>query len=372
MDQPSLFLSAGDPSGDNAGARLIEALKSKQPSLTLAGLGGRRLAALGQEQLTAPDRLAVLGFWEVAKQFFFFKKLMTQSVEWIKENRPAAVVLIDYPGFNLRLAERIKELGIPIIYYISPQVWAWGKKRIAQIERLVDRMLLILPFETDFYDATTVSHKFVGHYLLEDIPQEYISSPPPTEGSLLLMPGSRPQEVERMLPVMLDAATTFQKKHDVEIALAGVDNAHCRAIYDRYLKRAGAPLVSYHFGQTRKLIYQSALVLTASGTATLETAIIGRPMVVIYKTGFITYQIAKRVIELDKIALVNLVLNDRVVPELVQHAANADRIVSELEKLKSDSAYHNGIIAKLHKVPSLLGGSGASERTAAEIGRFLC
>jgi lipid-A-disaccharide synthase len=263
-------------------------------------------------------------------------------------------------------------LGIPIIYYISPQIWAWGKKRVGQIERLVDKMLLILPFETDFYNATTVNHSFVGHYLLEDIQEKYISSPVTKEGNLLLMPGSRPQEVERMLPVMLEAASLFQQKHKIDIKLAGVDNSHCRAIYDRYLSRAGAPLVSTHIGQTRKLIYESSLVLTASGTATLETAIIGRPMVVIYKTGFITYQIAKRVIELDKIALVNLVLNDKVVPELVQHEAKADRIASELEKLAGDRDYRGNLIDKLHKVPALLGGAGASERAAEEICRFMC
>jgi len=372
MDQPSLFLSAGDPSGDNAGARLIEALKLKHAELNIAGLGGKRLAALGQKQLAEPDRLAVLGFWEVAKQFFFFRRLMKQSVAWIEKNKPSLVLLIDYPGFNLRLAERIKPLGIPIVYYISPQVWAWGKKRIGQIERLVDRMLLILPFESDFYDATTVRHTFVGHYLLEDIPGEYISSLVPASGPLLLMPGSRPQEVERMLPVMIEAAAAFQSQHNTDITLAGVDNAQCKAIYSRYLDRAGAPLINIQFGQTRKLIYESSLVLIASGTATLETAIIGRPMVVIYKTGFITYQIAKRVIELDKIALVNLVLNEKVVPELVQYEARADQIVAELKRLATDSAYHQTVVEKLHKVPALLGGAGASERAAEEISKFLC
>lgn len=187
METTTLFLSAGDPSGDNAAGRLAMALKRLVPQLSIFGLGGERLKQLGQEQLAGGADLAVLGFWEVAKRYLFFRKLFYQCVDEITRRRPAAAILVDYPGFNLRLARKIKPLGIPIIYYISPQVWAWGKRRLFQIKQLVDLMLVILPFEKEFYDESGVAAHFVGHHLLEDIPREYISSPIPISGTLSLI-----------------------------------------------------------------------------------------------------------------------------------------------------------------------------------------
>ena len=175
MAPPLIFLSAGDPSGDIASARLVEQIKSKIGEVEFVGLGGERLRELGQEQLAEPLELAVLGFWEVAKRFFFFRRLMRRCVELIATRHPAVVVLVDYPGFNLRLAERIKPLGISIVYYISPQVGAWKKQRLDQIDRLVDTMLLILPFETKLYRDQGTNHEFVGHYQLEDIPAAYLN-----------------------------------------------------------------------------------------------------------------------------------------------------------------------------------------------------
>jgi len=191
MDEPLLFISAGDPSGDNATARVIEALQKQHPGLKFFGLGGPRLKVLGQEQLADSSDLAVLGFWEVARRYFFFRRLFHRCVEAIREFRPLAVVLVDYPGFNLRLAREVKRLGIPVIYYISPQVWAWGRKRLRRIRESVDKMLVILPFEEVFYEEHGIDCEFVDHYLLEDIPGDYIASDPPGNRQLALLPGSR-------------------------------------------------------------------------------------------------------------------------------------------------------------------------------------
>lgn len=364
MASPLMFLSAGDPSGDNASARLVEELAHKLPGLTLFGLGGPRLRQCGQEQLAASADLAVLGFWEVAKRFRYFQKLMARCVSEIRSRRPDGVILVDYPGFNLRLAERIRELGIPVIYYISPQIWAWGRRRLPLIRECVDLMLLILPFEQQFYEGTGVNSKFVGHYLLEEIPAEYISSQPPIDGSLALLPGSRPQEVERMLPAMIETARLFKQRHGARAVVAAARNGYD---YEAALKRYQADDLTIVYDDARRVVHDSVLILSASGTATLEAAIIGRPMVVVYKTGNITYQIARRLIKIDKIALVNLVLNDRVAPELIQHDATPDTMLAALSQLYTDEERYSATCLRLNEVPSLLGGTGASARAASMI-----
>lgn len=367
MGEPSLFLSAGDPSGDNAAARVVQLLNADNPGLSVFGLGGPKLKQLGQDQLTEGANLAVLGFWEVARRYLFFRKLFHDAIAQIKQRRPNAILLVDYPGFNLRLAKAIKPLGIPIIYYISPQVWAWGKKRVELMRRTIDRMLVILPFELEFFSQHDLNCDFVGHYLLEDIPSEYISSEPPGRKRLALLPGSRKQEIERMLPTMLRAATLFADKHSFDITVAGISD---RYDYESAVRRFG-PKAQIVYDDARRVVYESDLVLTASGTATLETGIIGRPMVVIYKTGFITYQIARRLVELDNIALVNLVLGKTVVPELIQHEANPERLSEQLSRFVDDSNYYQETHNALKQTPAKLGGAGASARTAEIIAEYL-
>ncbi len=358
-----LFLSAGDLSGDNASARLVASLRTLDPELRLFGLGRTKLRQLGQDQLAEGNDLAVIGFWEVARRFFFFRRLMHRCVDEITRRRPEAIVLVDYPGFNLRLAKRVKHLGIPIIYYISPQLWAWGKKRLAQIEELVDLMLVILPFEQRFYENTRVNACFVGHYLLEDIPAQYIASEPPDKksGGLALLPGSRPQEIERMLHPMLETARAFTRAHGTRAVVAGVEGAFD---YESAMAPYRGDAISISFDDSRRLIHDSALVLTASGTATLETGIIGRPMVVVYRTGEITYQIARRLITLDKIALVNLVAGREIAPELLQHEATPERMLEALNRYWDHDAHYRQTLDRLREVPGLLGGLGASDRAA--------
>jgi lipid-A-disaccharide synthase len=368
MDNPSLFISAGDPSGDNAAARLVASLQKSHSRLLLFGLGGPRLKNLGQELLADPSDLAVIGFWEVVKRIGYFRELMNRTVREIETRRPAAILLVDYPGFNLRLAKRIKKLGIPIIYYISPQVWAWGKKRIPEIRELIDQMIVILPFEEKFYAQHDIKASFVGHYLLEDIPAEYLSSPIPRKKKIALLPGSRRQEVERMIRPMCESARIFNTKYGTTPTVAAVDNGFD---YATALKDYAASGISVVVNDARRIVYESDLVLTASGTATLETGLIGRPMIIVYKTGRITYEIARRVIKIPSIGLVNLVLGDNVVPELIQHEVNRDRLVVEMEKLWNDPALFGRTKQRLDLLPSLLHGQGASDRAAALVANYL-
>jgi len=368
MSEPLLFISAGDPSGDNATGRVVEHLKSKYADLGLFGLGGPRLKSLGQEQLADSADLAVLGFWEVARRYLYFRRLFHTCIDEIKRRKPSAVVLVDYPGFNLRLARKLKPLGIPIVYYISPQVWAWGKKRLHQIQAFVDRMLVILPFEEAFYREHGVACDFTGHYLLEDIPSEYISSPPPENRQIALLPGSRRQEIHRMLVPMLKTAVLMHRRYGAKSVVAGV-----RGIFDyeSACARFGSDIITINYNDSRKVIHDSDIVLTASGTATLETGIIGRPMVVMYRTGFVTYQIARRLVTLDKIALVNLVLGEKAVPELIQNEAIPAALTRELGRFWEDGPYRAAVIAKLGKVPGVLGGRGASVNAAGIIEEYL-
>ncbi len=368
MAAPTIFLSAGDPSGDNAAHRLLAELRRRYDGLQCFGLGGQHLRAQGQQQLADGARLAVLGFWEVARQYRFFRSLMNLCVEEINRRRPDCIVLVDYPGFNLRLAERVRALGIPIIYYISPQVWAWGGRRIEQIKRLVDFMLLILPFEAELYDRAGVPNEFVGHYLIEDIPDDLIASEPPADGCLALLPGSRPQEIQRHLRPMLSAAASFCRRRNASAVIAAVRGVHD---YESELAAADCDRISVLYGNARRVISEARLVLTSSGTATLEAALIARPIVVIYKTGWITYQIARRLVRLDKIALANLVLDDKVVPELIQSKANSRAMLRALEQYAADPDYFDRVVARLRQTAAALGGAGASARAAERIARFI-
>jgi lipid-A-disaccharide synthase len=368
MKSPLLFVSAGDPSGDIAASLMVRELAVMRPGLSTFGLGGKQLAASGQQQLAKPEDLAVIGFWEVIKRIGYFRELMHRTVREIERRKPACIVLVDYPGFNLRLAKRIRHLKIPIVYYISPQLWAWGGKRISQMRDLVDEVLAILPFEADFYAGTGVKANFVGHYLLEDIPEHMISSPVPGSKQLALLPGSRPQEIERMLGTMCEAAALFCCKHGFTAVVAGMHNGFD---YDRILARFRNAPITIDYDRSREIIASSALALTASGTATLETGIIGRPMVIIYKTGFITYQIARHLVTVDKIGLINLVLGEKVMPELIQGQATPEGIADALERFVVDPACTQRGLEKLRRVPGLLKGRGASKRAATAIAEFL-
>jgi lipid-A-disaccharide synthase len=359
-----IFISAGDPSGDIAGSHLIGQLKSSRNDLRFFGLGGRRMLKLGQRQIADYNSLAVLGFFEVARKILYFRKLMNNTVREIKQLKPKAVVLIDYPGFNLKLAKKIKPIGIPIIYYISPQIWAWGGKRIDDIKKLVDLMLLILPFEKEIYNNAGINNNFVGHYLFDEIESDYIKAPYNSDSNLIsLLPGSRRQEVDRMLPVLIETAVKLSAGKEWRFVICATEGNNN---YSRYLKDCPIP-IEVVSGKTRELIGQSRLVITSSGTATLETGIIGRPMVVIYKTSWLTYLIARRLVKLDKIALVNITANKIIVPELIQHEATADKIAVEARRFIDDKEYALDTVKSLNSIADSLGGPGAAKRSAEAI-----
>jgi lipid-A-disaccharide synthase len=370
-DNGWIFIAAGDPSADFPGKNLIDEIRRDYPDVGLFGLGGPLMQQAGLEAIVDCRDLAVMGFFEVVPKLFFFRRLMARTVQMIAERRPKAVILMDYPGFNLRLAERIKPLGIPIIYYISPQVWAWGKGRVAAIRRLIDLMLVIFPFEEKFFREHGIEARFVGHPLVDryrDIPDKtscrtklgYGGS----ERIIALLPGSRIQEIRRMLPVMMAAAEIIVYKFsDVRLMMAAVPGIDIEI----YRKIIGGHEIDIRAGVTPEMLSASDLVITSSGTATVEAAYFGAPMIIVYKTGFATYQIARRLVSLDSIGMVNIIAGRKIVPELIQSEATAETIAGHALELLQNNIRYEAMVRDLKSVREALGTGNAGRNAWAAI-----
>ena len=369
-----IAIVAGEVSGDIQGARLVEELKNIHPDLKVWGIGGENMQNQGVNVICDITHWALIGFWEVLKKYTKIRKVFYQILGEIEEKKPDAVILIDYPGFNLRLAEKVKKLGIPIIYYISPQVWAWGKKRVKQIARLVSKMIVIFPFEEELYKKADVSVDFVGHPIMdvlesrenkrEDIRNEFGLE----NGDQLvgIFPGSREQEIRRHLPVFLDVSKVIkQRKENVKFVIGAASAEvmeQIKGITSEY------PIVC---GRAYDVMEASDLVLTSSGTATLETACFGTPMVVIYKLSCLTYAMIKRLINVPHIAMANVVAQRRIVPEFVQEEANVENISREAIDILENDDRQNKIKNDLAIVRKALGGPGAARRAAKVVSEVL-
>jgi len=361
------MIIAGEASGDMRAAGLALALKELDPTLRLTGIGGTHMHQAGVECFTDITELAVIGIAEVIKNLGRIKKVFDQTLIQIGTTHPDAVILVDYPGFNLRLAREIKKRGIKIIYYISPQVWAWREKRVLKIKELVDRMIVLFPFEQDIYSKYGMKVDYVGHPLVDEIIVEKnqtevlkslgLSASKTTIG---LMPGSRAKEVERHLPCMLTAAQIlFKQNQERQFILLKASTIPLKLIEDELFSYKHLPLKIYD-GPTYDGINAIDAAMVASGTATLETALLKKPMVIIYKTSWLTYCIAKAVIKIPYIGLVNIVAGKKIVEELVQNDATAARLNDAIE-----TALHNPqIIDELATVKTSLGEPGASRRAA--------
>jgi len=369
MGTPSkhIIIVAGEASGDMRAAGLANALKKLAPNLRLSGIGGNYMRQAGVECFTDITELAVIGVAEVVKNLGRIKKVFDQTLKQIDSTRPDGVVLVDYPGFNLRLAREIKKRGIKVIYYISPQVWAWREKRVLKIKELVDRMIVLFPFEQDIYDKYGMKVDYVGHPLLDEISINHdqtevlksigLSASKTTIG---LMPGSRAKEVERHLPCMLEAAQIlFKQNHDRQFILLKASSIPVKLINDRLFSYKHLPLKIYD-GPTYDGINAMDAVMVASGTATLETALLKKPMVIIYKTSWLTYFLARSLIKIPYIGLVNIVAGKKVAEELIQNDATAAKIANALES----SLYNHHIIDELAALKNSLGLPGASLRAA--------
>jgi len=359
-----LYIIAGEASGDLHGSNLVRELKRLNSNLEIRGWGGDLMQKEGVDLRKHYRDLAFMGFVEVVKNFRTILRNFDFCKKDILEFKPDAIVLVDYPGFNLRIAKWAKKQGIKVIYYIAPQVWAWHKSRVKQMRKNIDKLLIILPFEIDFFAKHGIEAEFIGHPLLDAISQNtdpaYVSES--GKPVIAILPGSRKQEIQTILPIQLSVIPHFP---NYEFVVAGTE-LH-RDLYAKIIGKQDTKLV---FNQTYSLLRSAEAALVKSGTSTLETALFEVPEVVCYKGNFLSYIIAKNVIDIKYIAMVNLIMNKPVVTELIQNDLNTENLIRELSKCLS-SPYRESQIADYKLLREKLGEDNASLRAAQVILDFL-
>ena len=362
----TVLLIAGEVSGDLRAAELVRALRARAPGVRFIGIGGDELEAAGMEVLFHVRDMAVMGLVEVLRRYGFFRRVFRKMVELARDARPDLVVLVDYPGFNIRFARAMKRLGIPCVYYICPQVWAWHRSRIPELARLVRRILAIFPFEPEVFKGTGLRVEYVGHPLVEaarraraavDDPLPWSGAPP-----VALLPGSRQQEVRRILPVMIEAAERLRERHPSASFLVAAHSEEIAELAGGLLGNPeGVQIVS---GRTGSILRQARAALVASGTATLETALLGCPQIVVYRTSPLTYFAARRLVRVPHIGMVNLIAGRRLCPEFVQGAARPEVLAAALEPLLLDTPERAAMLAGYRDVEAALGQGKAADRAA--------
>ncbi|NCB37813.1 MAG: lipid-A-disaccharide synthase [Erysipelotrichia bacterium] len=367
-----IFFLAGEQSGDLHGSLVIKHLKKLHPEVQIEGIGGPMMKAAGMNCLHSSDELAVIGFVEVLKNIRPLYAILSDVREWLTRERPDMVVLIDYPGFNQKVAEIARSLGIHVLYYICPQVWAWHASRVKKFTRLINEAVVVFPFEVDIWAKAGATVNWFGHPLIgiaqPSAPKnEIIKLMQLGDASLVsLLPGSRTQEIYYIFPVLLDAAELILKQRPNTRFLLPVASTIDDERILAHLKGRDLPITMLR-GQTYDAISVSDVCLVASGTATLETAIIGTPMVVVYKVNWLTSLISKFVIEAEHIGLPNVIAGKRIVPEFIRGDFKADLIAAEAIKIIDDPKKQETMREDLRKVRESLGEAGASRRVAEHI-----
>ena len=370
------YIIAGEASGDLHGSNLIRELKKKDASAAIRCWGGDKMQAAGATLVKHYKELAFMGFLEVIKNLPTILKNIKFCKTDILQFKPNALILIDYPGFNLRIAKWAKQQGIPVIYYISPQVWAWKENRVKLIKKCVDKMLVILPFEKEFYAKWNYEVEYVGHPLVEVV-DRFLLTVDRSELSttnngqrltdnIALLPGSRKQEILKKLPIMLEVAKHFPDYQFVVAKAPGLDDSFYASLLAPYKN------VSSVVNKTYELLVQSKAALVTSGTATLETALFAVPEVICYKGSAFSYQIAKRLIKIKFIGLVNLIMDKEVVKELIQDDLTVENLKHELNLLLTDKAKQQQLKEDYNELKALLSEGGhASANAAASIYIFV-
>lgn len=365
-----IMIVAGEASGDLHGGNLVQAMHQIDPSLRFYGIGGKKLKAAGVELIADSADMAVVGLTEVVSKLGMILKVMAQMKALLKADRPDLIILIDYPDFNLSLAKAAKKYGVRVFYYISPQVWAWRRGRIGKIKKIVDKMAVILPFEASLYNKAGVDATFVGHPLLDVVRAKYSREEALRRFGLRegittvgILPGSRQSEVVRLLPEMLMAAEIIEKKlSSVQFVLPLADTLETHFVSN--IIRQYPIKVKVIPDEIYDVIGCADIAMVASGTATLETALMGTPMIIIYKVSAPSYYVGKMVINIDHIGLVNIMAGKTIVPELIQEAAIPEAIAAEVIDIITNRERMDDIKTELSKIRDMLGSPGAAVRAA--------
>jgi lipid-A-disaccharide synthase len=371
-----VMVIAGEPSGDLHGSGVVRALKKRLPNADIFGVGGDKMESEGMDIVFHIAKLSFMGFVEVLKNLSVVNEVSTKLESLLETRTPDVVVLIDYPGFNLRFAKTVKRHGIKVLYYISPQVWAWHKSRVRTMRPLVDRMKVVFPFEVDIYRNEGINVEFVGHPLAERLGtsltrEDFFRKHKLGLGRkvLALLPGSRKQEIEKIFPTMLAAATRLQDDMGIHIAVGVAPNLS--ATFLQSFADGGHSVVYVQHATYDVMAHADAAIVT-SGTATLETGWFGTPMAVVYRTSWLTYLIGRALVDMPYIGLANVVANDlqpreKIVPEFVQHDMTAEKLTVEMRRQLTDDKYAAAMRTKLAVIRTKLGSAGASEKVAEGI-----
>ncbi len=359
---PDILIVAGEASGDLHAAHIVRGVRERRPDVTFFGIGGQDMRAAGAEILVDSAELAVVGLWEVLAHRKTIFGALDRMRELLRTRRPDLLLLTDYPDFNLRLAATAKELGIPVLYYISPQVWAWREGRVKTIRERVDMMAVVFPFEADFYRRHGVPVRYVGHPLITE------ERPLPTDRESLrrefgfeagdrvlgLYPGSRQSEIRRLLPIILQTAQRIRRERpDVKFLLplaSTLQEADLRPYLQQY-PELDIPVIA---SRTPEVTAVCDAIITVSGTVTLEIALAGTPMVIINRLNWLTFQIVRRMVRLEHVGLCNIVADERLVPERIQHEATPERIAADVLPMLQDESLNRQYRQRLAKVRDIL------------------
>jgi len=367
-DRKCVMIIAGEASGDLHGANLVKALQARDPEIFFCGIGGRALRQAGARIIVDASQLSVVGITEVLSKGFSLLNGISLAKQLLKSLKPDLLILIDFPDFNLHIASKAKKIGVPVLYYISPQLWAWRAGRVKKIKALVDHMAVILPFEVDFYRDHGVSATYVGHPLLDgEAPLPCSNRDHRSAHAVVIgiLPGSRDKEVIRNLPAMLSAAAVIQRRMErVKFVISQAPTVE-KDLMDGIVAGCDSG-VDYRVttDPVSDIFKECSLVIAVSGTVTLEAAIWGTPAVIIYRVSPVSYWLGRALINVKHIGLVNLIAGREIVPELVQQNASPDNIARVVLDLLADNGRMEAIKAGLVEVRGILGGAGASDRVA--------
>jgi len=369
--KPKIMIIAGEASGDLHASGLIREILRLRPEIEIFGIGGDKMRQQGVDLLYHITEMSVVGFIDVIKRFAFFRKVYSELVQILQTKRPNVLILIDYPGLNLKLANAARKLGIQVFYYIAPQVWAWGTGRIKKMAKLIDNLAVILPFEKKLFQDAGIRTHFVGHPLLEVLStkmtkDEFCKSRHLNKNEKIigLLPGSRILEVKRLLPELIKTAMELKNRDTHLQIVIGRSSSVTKALYQEIVDNN--PAITILDDSTYEVMKYSDLLLVASGTATLESALFETPLMIVYRVDPLSYFIAKQLVKIKNIGLVNVIAGKQIVPEFIQYQFTSANMIPVAEKLLFDQNERQRMIAELKLIKQKLGEIGASKK-AAEI-----
>ena len=369
-----IFICAGDSSGSNHAARLMHQLRKLVPDIEFCGIGGREMECEGLQSIIPLHEISVVGFWEVAKKYSLFKKVLDKSKKMLSSGEIAAFIPVDYPGFNIRLATDARKIGLPVIYYIAPQLWAWGKSRAKKLAHCVDLLLTVFPFEEDYFKQFGLNAKFVGHPILDNQKlnsEELINAAAKREERrkvIAFFPGSRRQELAKHISLIEEIAIGIKKLHpDYSFTIARSPLIDIDA-YHAMLSRNHLFEIS---DDRFELMRTSMAGIVKTGTSNLEAALCGLPFTMFYKISPLTYAIGKQLINLNYLSIVNILFNKCIVREFIQRDATPGNIIDEICRLIEDKEYWSAMNTEILSIRHLLGDSGGAKNAAIEIVNYL-